>query len=127
LIRRWAVPPLFALIVSAAITAGCNRSSSDTVPDSLLGVWTTPDPHYADRFLELRPSSVIFGLGEYGETTHPVSSVEWASDDGKSLFTVRYEAEDGGKTAMEFYHLPLDGVLVFKNRLQTYWLRKAPR
>jgi hypothetical protein len=121
---RRPVSLLFAFIIAAATAPGCNRSSSDTVPDSLLGVWTTPDSRYADRFFELRAQSVTFGLGENGRAVLPVSSVEWNSDYGKSLFTVHYQGEDGSETSMEFYHLPLDGVLVFKNQLQTYWLRK---
>ncbi len=107
-------------------TSGCSQSSSDTVPDSLLGMWTTPDPRYANRFLELHRESVTLGLGENGQTVLPVLSVEWTSEYGKSLFTVRYKADDGSQNSMAFYHLPFDGVLVFKNQLHTYWLRKRP-
>jgi hypothetical protein len=123
--RRRSVALLLALVFIVATTSGCSRSSSDTVPDSLLGVWTTPDPRYAGRFLDLRPHSVTFGLGEDGQSMYPVSSVEWTSEQGQSVFTIYYEAEDGSETAMSFYHAPFDGILVFKNQLQTYW-RKIP-
>jgi hypothetical protein len=92
---RRAVSVLFTVIFIAATAAGCSRSSTDTVPDSLLGVWTTPDPRYAGRFLDLRPHSVTFGLGEDGQSVYPVSYVEWTSERGESVFTVHYEAEDG--------------------------------
>jgi hypothetical protein len=125
LIGRLSIPVLFVFIVAMTAAPGCSRSSSDTVPDSLLGVWTTPDPRYAGRFLDLRPHSVTFGLGEDGQSMYPVSSVEWTSEQGQSVFTIYYEAEDGSETAMSFYHAPFDGILVFKNQLQTYW-RKIP-
>jgi hypothetical protein len=115
---------LFALLCAMGTAPGCSRSSSDTVPDSLLGIWTTSDSRYARRFFDLRPHSVTFGLGENGQTLFPVSSVEWSRDYGQSVFTVHDEAEGWSQTSMAFYHPLFDNVLVFKNQLQTYWTRK---
>ncbi len=116
---------LFAAVVLAAWAGlGCNRSSSNTIPESLVGIWTTPDTRYAGRFVELGSHSVTFGLGTEGRAVHAVSSIEWTNDYGHSLFTVHYEGEDGDERSMSFYHAPFDGILVFKNQLQTHWFRK---
>ncbi|MEW6683928.1 MAG: hypothetical protein AB1451_13585 [Nitrospirota bacterium] len=123
-IHRRSVSVLFALIFALATAPGCSRSSSDTVPDALLGVWTTPDHRYSGRFLEFRPHFVTFGLGEEGQAVYPVSSVEWTSESGQSSFTVYYEGEDGSEYSVTLYRAPFDETLVFKNQLQTHWFRK---
>lgn len=123
-IHRRSVSVLFALIFALTSAPGCSRTSSDAVPDVLLGVWTTADPRYEGRFFELRPHSVVFGLGVDSQVVHHVSSVEWASKAGQSVFTVHYQDEDGGEYSVTLYQAPFDEILVFKHQLQTHWFRK---
>ena len=122
--RRSAAALVVALILVIGSVAGCSRSSTKTVPDSLVGVWTTPDPRYADRFLDLGRGSVTFGQGHGAQSVYAVSSVEWITDHGQSLFTIHYETEDGTDASLSFYHVPLDGTLVFRNQPQIHWFRK---
>ncbi len=43
---------------------GCNSNASRMLPHSLDGVWTTDDPRFQERFLELSPSFVIIVTGQ---------------------------------------------------------------
>src|SRR5258705_13266357 len=42
---------------------GCTSNPSRILPQTLSGVWTTDDPRFQNRFLELSPSFVIIVTG----------------------------------------------------------------
>jgi hypothetical protein len=48
------------------------QQSSPMLPAQLEGVWTSDDPRYSDRFLELPPTFVMIVTGR-----HERSSVQW--------------------------------------------------
>ena len=52
--------------------AGCDRNTHSMLPAELGGEWTTDDPRYQDRFLELSPTFVITGMGR-----SEAARVEW--------------------------------------------------
>ena len=60
-----------ALLV-ALPNVGCSRKNPRVLPKELEGVWSTDDPRYADRILELSQAFVIVVTGN-----HDAPRVEW--------------------------------------------------
>lgn len=62
-----------------------------TMPDELLGVWTTTAPAYADRAMEITPTTLILHTGEGTSSVHPVRRVVRVERGaGSALYTVEY-------------------------------------
>ena len=66
------IPRIVVFVLALMGCAGCDRSRHPMLPGELTGEWTTDDPRYQDRFLELSPTFVITGTGR-GEAPR----VEW--------------------------------------------------
>ena len=62
----------------------------------LVGRWTTTDPAYAGRYIEITPEEIAFGQGAEGEARHRIVGVWRVGRDSRAIFySIRYAAEDG--------------------------------
>jgi hypothetical protein len=89
-----------------------------------LGVWTTSDPQYADRFFEIAPVSVSFGTGDAKELTGFIGHIETSLQNDRVLYTITYSA-DGQDSVVSFSYAPKDGNAIrFKNQEHVIWTKK---
>lgn len=81
-----------ALALAGAWTLLPHGGRGDKImPDELLGVWTTTAPAYADRAMEIKPTTLIFHTGGGSSSVHPVRRVVRVERGGGSaLYTVEY-------------------------------------
>ncbi len=100
-------------LVAALTNAGCSRPNPRLLPKEIEGVWTTDDPRYADRFLELSQAFVIVVTGRRdaprvewvdkvqtspstSRTTYRISSTDRSGENGEEL-TIFFSAANGGE------------------------------
>jgi hypothetical protein len=83
-----------ALCATASVACG----APDRVPPDLVGVWKTKAERHADAFFEIRPSSVMVGVG-----TQPLE-VLWFDDlqiekdaNGNDVLRFHYPGETGSE------------------------------
>lgn len=111
---------VFGLLLALA---GCGPESTKTVPDSLIGVWKTSAPKYADTFIELTRTTIAFGAGDKGTHLRSVVKVTKERDAGGILYTVFYTDPDGQEYKFAFYYDPADGMLRWKNQRTIAWMK----
>ncbi len=106
------------------VLVGCGRERTQTVPDGLVGVWKTAAPKYADRFLELRKTTISFGTGGQDFYTRTIVAVEKRRQDDNRLYTVFYVNSEG-EYKFSFYYEPVSGgVIRYKNQKSIAWSRQ---
>ena len=117
---------IVALLATASCAWACGPSADEVVmPDELLGRWTTANPAYADRYLELSATGIVLGTGGPTRERYSISRVLQGQDDNGVLYTLEYTNLSGSEYAMSFYFDAAGGgSLRFKNQLQMTW-RKA--
>lgn len=118
-----------ALLALALLTAmlGCTPGHEKTVPQDLLGVWTTSEPKYADRFFELTKDAIIFGTGGDNFEVYSVESVERTRDEEGLVYNIRYLNHVGQPYAFSIYYDPSNrGVIRFKHQKHFAWTREEP-
>ena len=114
---------VIAITLLAALI-GCGRERTKSVPDELIGVWRTTAPKYADRFLKLTRTAIIFGTGGEDSYTRTVVAAEKSRLDGDTLYTVFY-ADAEGEYRFAFYYESLGGgVIRYKNQRAIAWTRQ---
>ena len=108
------------------ISLGCGAKIT-SVPESLVGIWRTGAPNYADRFFELRKNEVVFQIGEGKFDTHRISKIEKEESrkEKRMLYIIYYKGEGGDETKFLFYHYPEEmGVIRFKNQQEMVWTKE---
>jgi hypothetical protein len=113
----------FALL---ATLSGCQSENGSTVPEHLLGVWTTPHPKYADRYFELRNDAIIFGHGGENFEVHALEDVDQTREEGSILYTITHLNHHGQRFTFAFYYDPANnGAIRFKNQKDIVWTKEA--
>jgi hypothetical protein len=74
------------LVLAAAL--GCAR---EPVPTELIGRWTSDDPRYADRALEIGAEQIAFGVAAGLRITYRIQGIEREADAG-TLYRLTYDA-----------------------------------
>ena len=126
--KLWAV----ALLVAVALTAsvGAFRKSQEPpplVPQALQGRWTTAETSHADRYIELRPTTIALGTGGLLGTISAIRQVTRVSS-GRPGY-VRYEVEildDEGAIASTVEFDYRDGIVptLAVPNVAGYWRRE---
>lgn len=94
------------------------------MPGEFLGVWKTVDPRYLDRFFEITPTSIVFGVGEGGVEAYPIVAVEEVRERDAVLHAISYRNQDGQDSRLSFYYDPRDaGVIRFKHQRSIQWTK----
>ena len=106
--------------VLALLATGCAEEM--TLPEELIGTYTTSDPRYADRYLEMTADEVVFGLGAAGSSRHLIKSVLREEDqEGKTLYTLAYAGDGGTDPLRFFYDEERKGEIVLRNQAAVTW------
>lgn len=125
--RQTGSSPAILLSVLLFSLVGCGR---DTVPEELLGRWTTADVRYEGRAFELTDSAIrIFTAPEKFEQ-HRISGVDIeVLDGGEVLLTIDYEAEGRSLQFSVAYERPgpdgVPGWVHLANQPDFEWRRSA--
>ncbi|MGH7381891.1 MAG: hypothetical protein ACREKR_06620 [Candidatus Methylomirabilales bacterium] len=113
----------FALL---ATLSGCQSEKDSTVPEHLLGQWTTPHPKYADRYFEIRNDVIIFGHGGESFEVHALTDVDQTREEGSILYTITHLNHDGKRFTFAFYYDPANnGAVRFKNQRDIVWTKET--
>jgi len=114
------------IILMALVCAGCNRNDSRMLPRQLEGTWTTDDPRYQDRFMDLSQAFVIIGTSRYdAPSVQLIDKVEVEARGSDTVLTVY--STDHSQSAhyqMAIQFSPANGGEIrFKNQTQV-WRRR---
>ena len=96
------------------LLAGCKGEV--VVPQHLIGVWETPAPKYADRYMKFSEHTLIYGIGEGEEVSHEIEKIDTAQTDGGTLYTFHYRDSEGEKWTLIFTYSPDTRTIQMKNR-----------
>jgi len=119
---------MMLVLVQILLSAGCDRHRSILLPRQLEGVWTTEDPRYKDRFLELSQAFVIIVAGrDEPFSVQLVDRVETSQQGSQMLLTVySTDHSTGEQYTMNLRFNPENGgELHFSNQPQV-WKRRLP-
>ncbi len=90
-----------AVILAVVVVVRLRSGGARTVPDELLGTWTTSAPGYADRALELTPTTLRLHMGASPVHDYPIRRVLRRETGASTVFTIEYE-RDGDRDALSF-------------------------
>jgi hypothetical protein len=110
------LPALLAFLAALA----CAR---EQVPPELIGRWTTDDPRYADRALEIGTVRISFGTGPGQRETYFVQGIERESEpELGTLYRLYYDLPGESERTLEL-RVPQANQLRIENRSQL-WTRQ---
>lgn len=85
------------------------------VPPHLIGVWETPAPKYADRYMKFTEHTLIYGIGEGEEVSQEIEKIDMEQAGGGTLYTFRYRDSEGEKWTLIFTYSPDTRTIQMKN------------
>jgi hypothetical protein len=98
------------------------------LPEELIGTYTTNEPRYAERYLDLAPDQIEFGLGEAGVSRHRIKSISLEQQDGKTLYVLAYAGQEGGTDYLRFFHDETRrDEIVLSNQTTITWSKRGAR
>lgn len=114
------------LLLTLLIVAGCGREV--IVPESLTGEWRTSAPGYDDRYIIFTTNRLIYGIGDGGETSHPIKKIDIEQLGHRTAYTFHYIDAEGDKTFLSFtYSSDAGGTIQLKNdKNDKIWKKAAP-
>ena len=118
--RGRGLPVVLAFVAALA----CAR---EAVPTELIGRWTSDEPRYAERSLEIDAKQIAFGVGHGTRMTYRVQGVEREVDATTgTLYRVYYDAPDEPERTLQV-RLPTAGRLRIENHSELWTRESAPR
>jgi hypothetical protein len=115
------------LLILTTIFFGCQGGKIQSVPDELQGVWQPLDLRYADRSIEFRYDTIVFGIGEeaFDKYTMNYLRVKRGRDGKSTEYTITYEDEEGEEYILTLNYYPEDnGVIKLKYQEYIVWKRR---
>jgi len=116
---------LLAVILLLPFWTGCNRENPRLLPREMAGVWTTHEPRYQGRFLELSPSYVMIGTGPTEiPKVQVIDTVKREKAGEETAYTINSTDLNGEHYEMTLLFNPAHGgELHFKNQANVVWRR----
>jgi hypothetical protein len=110
-----------SVALALAAWLGCARGE---MPPELIGRWTSDDPRYAERSLEIDRERLVFGVGGGLRMAYRVQGVESEADpEAGTLYLVFYDAPGEPERTLQL-RLPDPGQLQLENNAAR-WTRAA--
>ena len=85
------------------------------VPQQLIGVWETPAPKYADRYMKFTEHALIYGIGEGEEISYEIEKIDMEQEGGGTLYTFHYRDSEEEKLTLTFTYSPGTRTIQIKN------------
>lgn len=92
-------------------------------PQELLGVWTTDDPRYPDRAMEIREDAIVFSVGREEPESHPLLQVRVRESEGRLEVALVYGTHWGESRLQVTVGRQEPTVLRFLNQEEVAWVR----
>ena len=87
---KWVVMAAGMLLIGAAVAVYQNPPAA--LPQHLTGHWITKAPHYADRFLQLEPKTLVLGIGGQSIDVYFITGLKATPlSPGRTLYNVDCE------------------------------------
>lgn len=96
---------------------------SKTVPTELVGLWTTDDPNYSDRYLELQPDTITFGTGGTSSIRYSIIGVVRQEAGEGEAYEIHFRGVDGAKFSREIVLADSGDSLSFRSQSEVAWTR----
>jgi len=90
-----AVISVFALVIGGLLDRP--DLDSKTVPESLVGEWTSDHPEYSDRYLTMRSKSITFGIGGTSFVKYTVVGIKKEQVEGVDIIILHFRDVAGTK------------------------------
>lgn len=90
------------------------------VPQHLIGVWETPAPKYAERYMKFAEHTLIYGIGEGQEVSHEIEKIDVEQAGGGTLYTFHCRDSEGEKWTLTFTYSPDRRTIQMKNRAEIW-------
>jgi hypothetical protein len=98
----------------------------EAVPHELIGRWTSDDPRYEGRSLEIGPDRLAFGAGLGSSLSYRVRGIERETDtETGTLYRLYYDAPGEPERALQL-RLPTPGRLRMDNHSELWTRQGAP-
>ena len=126
--RNWIrllLPLATIVLVAFAIQSAPGEEPSVPLPSSVLGIWSTADPRYANRRFELTRESIAFKHGDRpdDQSVHQISAVRAKQMGDSTLIRVTY-LEAGGSYELSFkYSMVPEPGIRFSHQEELAWRR----
>lgn len=116
---------LLAILVGIVAVRACTQeppSQEVGVTRDLYGRWTTGDPRYEGRYLEITESEIVFGQGADGEARYKIAGVQLdRARDGRWRYRVHYYVDDTLREQLEVAILSAPGELQLETLPDVRW------
>lgn len=109
---------LFTFIIST----GCSKNTIP--PQNLIGTWKTSSDKYADRFIEIKESSLIFGVGGDQTIMNTITDIESEENGPVTLYTFHYLDQDGEKWTLALTYRSEDGGTILLQNRDEVWKKE---
>ena len=109
------------LFVALALLFGCESHKGRDVPPQLLGKWRTADEKYANLYLEISKTQLIFPTVEGVADNYAIQGVEATAAAGATLYTVHLRRDAHDFEIGFFYDENNGGQIKFRNQLRIVW------
>lgn len=111
---------LLALWLSLFVYAALSHRN-ETIPDELLGMWTTSASKYADRYFEIGPTWLRFDTGTTNVLVYRIANVGSSEEGNATLYRVEYLIGEGAYTFSFLYEQFPEAVIRFENQPLIAW------
>jgi hypothetical protein len=106
----------------ALVAVACARGA---VPADLIGTWTSEDPRYDERFLEIGPETIAFGA-EGSRTSYRMVGVERVVEEGTGELVFQLYYDHAGDAERELrLRLPRPDLLRIDNHSEVWTRSRA--
>jgi hypothetical protein len=123
--RRMALKEIFLAALIVVWIAACKPATS-RLSEELGGVWTTSEPKYAGRFLQLAGERIVFGTAEGYVSVYTITAIRESPQADGLLYTITYASEDMRDYQWSFVYDRERAVIWFNNQQDIVWRKRAP-
>ena len=96
---------------------------SKTVPESLVGEWTSDHPEYSDRYLTMRSKSITFGVGGTSFVKYTVVGIEKEQVEGVDMIILHFRDVAGTKFKRTMVVESAGARIYFESQPAVVWQR----
>ena len=89
------------LVCAAALALALGCRPPENVPSDLIGIWKTRATRHSDAFVEIRPTSVMLGLGRQQLDVLEIEHLDVSRDEkGNRVFRFYFDADSGERDVL---------------------------
>lgn len=115
-----------AILAVIPFVFGCHPKKAISVPDHLVGAWSTSSPRYADRSLQITKNRIIFESGKEPSGIHRIEKLQEVQRGKYRSYDLTYKDEEGQDFILFFTYDPTNnGEIRIRNQRNVTWTRNS--